>query len=324
MQNFKDYYKILGISKQATADDIKKAYRRLARKYHPDINPSPESEDLFKDVNEAYEVLSDTAKRRQYDQFGQYYQQTGFRPGGGSPFSSPFSSEDFGFSGFNSNNVDLSQFDDFQDFIDQLLGRVGGSSSQSTKAPRSSGFTQEREANYDAEASIQLSMSEAYEGGKRRLRVEGGRILEVNIPAGVTPGKRIRLRGQGHSHPSGSTGDLYLKIEFKEHPFYRLEGSDLYCDLPVTPSEAILGTQVEVPTLSGSVKLRVPPGVITGQKLRLSQRGFPKGGGTFGDLFLQIKLVLPEKISPRERELYEELQQIQSDDPRIHWKAKVS
>jgi curved DNA-binding protein len=321
MQNFKDYYKILGVSKQATADDIKKAYRRLARKYHPDINPSPEAEELFKDVNEAYEVLSDSAKRRQYDQFGQYYQQTGFRASGGSPFTSPFSSEDFGFGGFNSN-VDLSQFDDFQDFIDQLLGRVGGSGS--AKASRSSGFTQDREANYDAEASIQLSMSEAYEGGKRRLRVEGGRILEVNIPPGVTPGKRIRLRGQGHSHPSGKAGDLYLKIEFKEHPFYRLDGSDLYCDLPVTPSEAILGTQVEVPTLSGSVKLRVPPGVIPGQKLRLSQRGFPKGGGEFGDLLLQIKLVLPEKISPRERELYEELQRIQSYDPRIHWKTKVS
>ncbi len=322
MQNFKDFYTILGIQKQATSDEVKQAYRKLARKFHPDVNPNnPEAEDKFKDVNEAYEVLSDPAKRKQYDQFGQYYQQGGFRPGsnpyaGGNPFSggSPFS-QDPGFSGFG-NTVDFTQFDDFQEFIDQLLGRVGTPGS----APNSGGGRATGSSNYDAEATINLTIPEAYEGGKKRLRVEG-RVLEVNIPPGITPGKKVRLRGQGHANPSGGTGDLYLKVEFKEHPFYRLEGSDLYCDLPVSPSEAVLGAQIPVPTLDGEVRLRIPAGIQTGRKLRLPEKGFPKGKGQRGDQYVVIQLSVPNPVSDPERELYEKLQAIQSYDPRAALKV---
>ncbi|ABD03706.1 DnaJ C-terminal domain-containing protein [Synechococcus sp. JA-2-3B'a(2-13)] len=314
MQNFKDYYKILGVSKTATADEVKQAYRRLARKYHPDVNPNDKAaEEKFKDINEAYEVLSDPSKRRQYDQFGQYYQQGGFRSSRDAYTysSSPFS-QDFGGSGFGGSGVDFSQFDDFQDFIDQLLGRV-----RSQTADRSSGFSGSTgNTSYDAEATIQISIPEAFEGGKRRLRVGGDRVLEVNIPPGITPGKRIRLRGQGHPNPNGGAGDLYLKIELKDHPFYRLEGFDVYCDLPISPSEAVLGAQVEVPTLDGVVKLRIPPGMQPGRKLRLAERGFPKGNGERGDFYVVVQIHLPTQISEEERELYEKLQRVQSYDPR--------
>ncbi|MEN9225840.1 MAG: DnaJ C-terminal domain-containing protein [Thermostichus sp. HHBFW_bins_43] len=317
MQNFKDYYKILGVSKTASADEVKQAFRRLARKYHPDVNPNDKTaEEKFKDINEAYEVLSDPNKRKQYDQFSQYYQQGGFRSSRdtytGGPFGgSPFGSEDFGVGGFGSG-VDFSQFDDFQDFIDQLLGRV-----QSQSAGRSSGFSgSASNTSYDAEATIQITIPEAYEGGKRRLRVGGDRTLEVNLPAGITPGKRIRLRGQGHPNPNGGAGDLYLKIELKDHPFYRLEGSDVYCDLPISPSEAVLGAQVEVPTLDGVVKLRIPAGIQPGRKLRLADKGFPKGKGERGDFYVVVQIHLPSQVSEQERELYEKLQQVQSYDPR--------
>ncbi len=315
MQNFKDYYKILGVSKTATADEVKQAYRRLARKYHPDVNPGDKTaEEKFKDINEAYEVLSDPSKRRQYDQFGQYYQQGGFRSSrdvyGGGPFGrSPFGADDFSVGGFGSN-VDFSQFDDFQDFIDQLLGRVRSPGSGSGSSNPGSN------TSYDAEATIQITIPEAYEGGKRRLRVGGDRILEVNLPPGITPGKRIRLRGQGHPNPNGGAGDLYLKVELKEHPFYRLEGFDVYCDLPISPSEAVLGAQVEVPTLDGVVKLRIPPGTPSGRKLRLAEKGFPKGNGERGDFYVVTQIYLPSRVTEQERELYEKLQKAQSYDPR--------
>ncbi len=326
MQNFKDYYSILGVNKQGSTEEIKRAYRRLARKYHPDLNPdNKEAEEKFKDVNEAYEVLSDPGKRRQYDQFGQYYQQGGFRSAAGSysgasPFSG-FSPEDWSSAGFG-QGVDFSQFDDFQDFIDQLLGRVGRQQRTTTgyRPPGASGFsgfsTDSTSTNYDAEATIYLSLQEAYDGGKRKLRVEGGRVLEVNIPSGITAGKKIRLRGQGHPRPDGGHGDLYLKIELKEHPFFRLEGSDLFCDLPVTPSEAILGAQVEVPTLDGMVRLNLPAATQSGRKLRLNGKGFPRREGGRGDQYVIIQVNVPDKVSPQERDLYEQLQKIQSYDPR--------
>ncbi|MFS8867248.1 DnaJ C-terminal domain-containing protein [Synechococcus sp. H65.1] len=309
MQNFKDYYKILGVSKTATAEEIKQAYRRLARKYHPDVNPNDKTaEEKFKDINEAYEVLSDPSKRRQYDQFSQYHQQGGFRYRR-ETYSSPFGESSFGndFGGAG-GGVDFDQFEDFQDFIDQLLGRVRSSGKDRSSASAN--------ANYDAEATLQLTIAEAFEGGKRRLRVGGDRVLEVNIPPGITPGKRIRLRGQGHPKPNGGAGDLYLKIELKEHPFYRLEGFDVYCNLPLSPSEAVLGAQVEVPTLDGVVKLRIPPGMQPGRKLRLAERGFPKGNGERGDFYAVVQIYLPTRVSEEERELYEKLQRIQSYDPR--------
>ncbi|GAB4218337.1 MAG: J domain-containing protein [Synechococcales cyanobacterium] len=308
MQNFKDYYKILGVNKSADLTEIKQAFRKLARQYHPDVNPGNNAaEEKFKDINEAYEVLSDQTKRQQYDQFGQYYQQSGFRPPAGSPFDPA---------------VDFTPFQDFQEFIDQLLGRAGapgtpgGSGFRGTPYGNPNYSNPGPTANYDAEATIQLSIHEAYEGGKRKLRIEGGKVLDIAIPPGITPGKKIRLRGQGQVKPSGDAGDLYLKVQFKDHPIFKLEGADVLCTVPVSPSEAVLGGEIAVPTLEGKVTVRVPAGVRPGQKLRLSGKGFPKAGGERGDQLVVLQLMVPEKVTAKERELYEELQRIQSYDPR--------
>jgi curved DNA-binding protein len=316
MQNFRNYYEILGVPKTATADEIKRSYRRLARKYHPDLNPNDKAaEERFKDIGEAYEVLADTTKRQQYDRFGQYWKQGGFQGGGGSAgrpreqYTPDFEKGNY------SGDVDFSQYNDFQEFVDQLLGKfrtsdraqdTGGSSYRSsTQAPPRP--TPRR----DSEALLELPLERAYVGGRERIRLEDGRSLEVNMPAGVLSGQRIRLKGQGTSG-----GDLYLKITLKPHPFFSLEGSDIRCQLPISPSESVLGVQVEVPTLSGLVKLTIPPGVKSGQQLRLSGKGFPKDARTFGDQYVEIQIVVPKTPSNRERELYEQLLKVQSFDPR--------
>lgn len=315
MQNFRNYYEILGVPKTATADEIKRSYRRLARKYHPDLNPNDKAaEERFKDIGEAYEVLADTTKRQQYDRFGQYWKQGGFQGGGGAGRPREQYTPDFE-KGNYSGDVDFSQYNDFQEFVDQLLGKfrasdrtqdTGGSSYRSnTQAPP------RPSPRRDSEALLELPLERAYVGGRERIRLEDGRSLEVNMPAGVLSGQRIRLKGQGTSG-----GDLYLKITLKPHPFFSLEGSDIRCQLPITPSESVLGVQVEVPTLSGLVKLTIPPGVKSGQQLRLSGKGFPKDARTFGDQYVEIQIVVPKTPSNRERELYEQLLKVQSFDPR--------
>jgi curved DNA-binding protein len=317
MQNFRNYYEILGVPKTSTADEIKRSYRRLARKYHPDLNPGDKAaEERFKDIGEAYEVLSDVTKRQQYDRFGQYWKQGGFQgQGGRAPASREQYKPDFeqGYTG----DVDFSQYNDFQEFVDQLLGKFrtneraqdtsGGSSSYraNTQAPP------RPSPRRDSEAVLELPLERAYVGGRERIRLEDGRSLEVNMPAGVLSGQRIRLKGQG-----ASGGDLYLKITLKPHTFFTLEGSDIRCQLPISPSESVLGIQVEVPTLSGLVKLTIPPAVKSGQQLRLSGKGFPKDARTFGDQYVEVQIVVPKNPSKQERELYEKLLAIQSFDPR--------
>lgn len=319
MQNFRNYYEILGVPKTATADEIKRSYRRLARKYHPDLNPNDKAaEERFKDIGEAYEVLSDTTKRQQYDRFGQYWKQGGFQgQGGRAPAPREQYTPDFDRSGYT-GDVDFSQYNDFQEFVDQLLGKFrtneraqdtsgGGSSSYRTSTQAPPRPTPRR----DSEALLELPLERAYVGGRERIRLEDGRSLEVNMPAGVLSGQRIRLKGQG-----ASGGDLYLKITLKPHTFFTLEGSDIRCQLPISPSESVLGIQVEVPTLSGLVKLTIPPAVKSGQQLRLSGKGFPKDTRTFGDQYVEVQIVVPKNPSKRERELYEQLLEIQSFDPR--------
>ena len=267
MQNFRNYYEILGIPKTSTADEIKRSYRRLARKYHPDLNPGDKAaEERFKDIGEAYEVLSDTTKRQQYDRFGQYWKQGGFQGQGGRP---PSAREQYtpDFERGSTGDVDFSQYNDFQEFVDQLLGKfrtneraqdTGGASSYRTTTQAPPRPAPRR----DSEALLELPLERAYVGGRERIRLEDGRSLEVNMPAGVLSGQRIRLKGQG-----ASGGDLYLKIIIKPHTFFTLEGSDIRCQLPISPSESVLGVQVEVPTLSGLVKLTIPPAVKSGQQL---------------------------------------------------------
>ncbi|MDX2230961.1 MAG: J domain-containing protein [Leptolyngbyaceae cyanobacterium bins.349] len=312
MQNFRNYYDILGVGKDAPPEEVKKAFRKLARQYHPDLNPGDkQAEDRFKDINEAYEVLSDPDKRIQYDQFGQFWKRPGFQSGGRSPGrgwgrGNDRSSDDFNFS----------EFSDFNSFVDQLLNRREERTATSTvQEPFRPGtskttYTVPRAKPRDAEARLTVPLDRAYSGGRERIRLEDGRSLEVNMPSGMVSGQRVRLKGQGVSG-----GDLYLKIDVAPHPFFKLEGSDIFCQLPITPSEAVLGESVEVPTLDGLVKMNIPAGVRSGQRLRLANKGYPVNGDR-GDQIVEIQIVMPKELSEQERELYEKLRQLETFNPR--------
>lgn len=316
MQNFRNYYDILGVPKETTAEDLKKAFRRLARQFHPDLNPNDKTaEDRFKDINEAYEVLSDPTNRSKYDQYGRYWKQRGFQEAARSPSSR-------GWNGRGSDRaapegMNFDEFSDFNSFVDQLLNRRDAPNPSGT--PRESyrpgtsktSYTVPRTARRDAEARLTVPLEKAYTGGRERIRLEDGRSLEVNMPAGMVTGQRVRLKGQGVSG-----GDLYLKIDLSPHAFFQLDGSDIVCELPLTPSEAVLGNPVEVPTLDGLVKMSIPPGVRSGQRLRLANKGYPKANGTRGDQIVEIQIVIPKEISEAERELYEKLRQLETANPR--------
>lgn len=313
MQNFRNYYDILGVGKDTAPEDVKKAFRKLARQYHPDLNPGDkQAEDRFKDINEAYEVLSDPDKRVQYDQFGLFWKRPGFQAGrspgrGWNGRGSDRPTDDFNFSEFN----------DFNSFVDQLLNRREERTPSTTQEPFRPGtsktaYTVPRTKPRDAEARLTVPLDRAYTGGRERIRLEDGRSLEVNMPSGMISGQRVRLKGQGVSG-----GDLYLKIDVAPHPFFKLEGSDVFCQLPVTPSEAVLGESVEVPTLDGLVKMSIPSGVRSGQRLRLANKGYPINGDR-GDQIVEIQIVMPKDLSEAERELYEKLRQLETFNPRAN------
>jgi curved DNA-binding protein len=327
--DFKDYYSILGVSKTASADEIKKAYRKLARQYHPDMNPGDrQSEARFKEVNEAYEVLSDPEKRQKYDQFGQYWNRVGT---GQSPYG--------GGAGMDFENFEFGQYGSFEDFINELLGRftnTGASGGRGGRSPYSNyrtspggatGFDgfgdfsnfagQTGGASLDVEASITLTFSEAFHGVQKRLGV-GDEVIEVRIPPGAKPSSRIRVRGKGQYSPhyTSQRGDLYLKVELQPHPFFQFEGDNLVCEVPITPDEAVLGAQIEVPTPDGAVTVNVPAGIRSGQSLRLRGKGWvlPKGGRS--DQLVKISIVAPKDLSPVEREYYEKIRDSRTSNPR--------
>ncbi|MBN3948044.1 MAG: J domain-containing protein [Nostoc sp. NMS7] len=323
LPNFRDYYEILGVSKDASSEEIKKVYRRLARQYHPDLNPgNKESEEKFKDIGEAYEVLSDMAKRSQYDQFSRYWKQKGFAGNKQTPKAKTWQSNA---SDRNVNQeVDPSQFSDFESFINQVIGvknkngannSTNGNTSDPFRSPRTKVAytvnTPPRTTRRDIEARLTLPLEKAYQGGNERIRLEDGRSLEVSMPPGMVTGQTIRLRNQGVGG-----GDLYLKITVEPHPLFKLEGLNILCQVPVTPSEAVLGGQVEAPTLDGPVKMTTPPGVRSGQKFRLGNKGYPSDDGKRGDQLVEIQIVTPKNISQEERELYEKLRQIETFKPR--------
>lgn len=324
--DFKDYYSILGVSKTASVDEIKQAFRKLARKYHPDVNPNnKEAEARFKEVSEAYEVLSDREKRQKYDQFGQYWQQAGQGSSGGSV--------NVGF-----DNFEFGQYNSFDEFINELLGRFGSSNPGSSGAGRQSytyrtptsgstgvggdnfgDFNRVQEpTNQDREAAIALNLSEAFQGVQKRFSL-GSETIEVRIPPGAKPGSRIRVRGKGTVNPyNQSRGDLYLKVEILPHSFFQFEGDNLVCEVPITPDEAVLGASIEVPTPDGIVKMNIPAGIRSGQSLRLRGKGWsqPKGGRS--DQLVRIAIVPPKELSPVEQEYYEKIRANRSFNPRSH------
>jgi curved DNA-binding protein len=321
MEEIRNYYELLGVNRDATPDDIKQSFRRLARKYHPDLNPGDKAaEEKFKDISEAYEVLSDQSKRSQYDKFTGFWRKKKSKSSTTSP-KDRSADEDFG--------------DDFNAFIDRLLGRKKEDHPHERSRPRAerteertrqrttSGETAGNGRTYvetpppprpkNLEAELTLPLDKAYLGGRERITIqEDGRSLEVDMPPGMIPGQKIRLRGQGIAG-----GDLYLKINVAPHQFFRLEGFDVYCQLPVTPAEAVLGGFVEVPTLDGLVKISLPQSIVSGQKLRLAGKGFPAEDGRRGDQLLEIQIVVPKNPPPVERELYQKLREIESFNPRL-------
>lgn len=274
-----DYYETLGVSRDASADELQQAYRKLARRYHPDVNRDPAAEERFKDINEAYQVLRDPAQRQRYDRSDR-------RPAPES-FGYDF---DFGDSGIDFDGL-------FGDFFGArgAPGPIRGA---------------------DQEAEIEVGLEEAYRGGRRRLNFDG-REIQVNVPKGVTAGQRIRLSGQG-GRGSGAAppGDLYLVVRLAPHPGYRVRDRDVFVDLPIAPWEAALGATVAVRTPNGEVQLRVPQGSSSGRRLRLRGQGIPRPQGTGGDLYAEIQIRVPRAPNPRERELWEELAKASPFDPR--------
>jgi curved DNA-binding protein len=315
--DFKDYYAILGVSRTATPEEIKRAYRKLARKYHPDLNPdNHDAETKFKNLNEANEVLSDPEKRQKYDQFGQYWNQAD-QNSTASPRESRAATEDFDRYG------DFDQYADFDSFINDLLGGLGNrgrsrrrtSSTQTEPGGAWEEFRTQAPVS-DTEAAIALTFPEAFHGVQKRLQLDG-ETINVRIPAGAKSGSRIRIKGKGRLSPfSQQRGDLYLTIELLPHPFFRFEGDDLVCDLPIRPDEAVLGANISVPTPDGSVTVRVPKGARSGQSLRLRGKGWVMPNGKRGNLFAKLQIVTPKDLNPIEQEYYEKIQATTSFKPR--------
>ncbi|HOJ60594.1 MAG TPA: DnaJ C-terminal domain-containing protein [bacterium] len=332
---YKDYYEILGVKRDASEEEIKKAYRKLARKYHPDMNKDPEAENRFKEINEAHEVLSDPEKRKRYDMLGSGWQT-------GQDFTPPPGWENMTFrfgqregpGGFEFHSFGGSR--GFSDFFEALFGSGGFENlfeSRTRPRTRSRTFTfdeaQPASAGQDAEAELEISLEDAYHGTQKSFELhvqeedeQGRRIskrkhLDVKIPPGTREGTRIRLRGQGGKGAyGGPDGDLYIKIRLAKHPVFRVEDFDLEADLPITPWEAALGASVQAPTLDGRVTVNIPAGSSSGKRLRLRGKGLPMKGGKRGDQYLRLQIVVPNMLTPEEKELYQKLAHVSKFDPR--------
>ncbi len=296
---YKDYYKTLGVSRTASGDEIKKAYRRLARKFHPDVSKEKNAEARFKDVGEAYEVLRDPEKRQVYDQLGTYQPGQEFRPP--PDWARQFGNRE-GFAGFES--VDLG------DLFENLfgMGGMGGMGRQ----PRG-GFSA---AGPVYQSEIQVSLEEAARGVEKSLRFPGqdGREVKVRIPRGITDGQTLRVPGKGGD--GAPPGDIQLTVRLKPHRRFRVDGHNLLLDVPIAPWEAALGAQVEIPTLGGKLRLTVKPGAKSGKKLRLQGKGLPRRQGGAGDLIAILQIVVPDELSKQERELFERLREVSGFRPR--------
>jgi curved DNA-binding protein len=303
---YQDYYEALGVSRDASQDEIRQAYRRLARRYHPDVNKEPGAEDRFKQISEAYEVLRDPEKRERYDRLGSNW-RAGQDVSGAGGFGEGFGAGN----GFDDVRVEFGGGGDFSDFFEGFFGR----------RPRAGGRTRFESFSMrggDSEAVLDLGLEEAARGGKRWLSLGDGRSVEVDIPRGVLDGERIRVPMQGGAGVGGGqAGDLYLRIRLRPHPRFRVDGRDLHVDLPVSPWEAALGAEVPVPTLDGTARVKVPPGSSSGRRLRLRGQGMPGSRGQpAGDLYAEVVIRVPQKLTKKERELFERLASVSKFDPR--------
>jgi DnaJ-class molecular chaperone len=338
--DFKDYYKILGVDRTADAKAIKSAYRRLARKYHPDVAKTKDATERFKEVSEAYEVLADPEKRRRYDSLGPDWQRYAQAPPGG---QGPGFRVQYG--------GDAGNLDDFSEFFRTIFGDLGG---QARRGPRREGSRLEdlfgggdQRGGTDVQAGVEISLDEAFHGARKTFAMDldepcgacqgaghvkgqvcaacggGGwqrarRQVDVKIPAGVKSGQRVRVSGEG-AGSGRARGDLYLNVTVAPHPFFERRGDDVHLTLPITAAEAALGTALEVPTLRGRVSMKVPPVTSSGRTFRLPGYGMPRPkGGTAGDQLVAVKIVMPSDMTPAERELYEKLKTLRSDNPRAY------
>ena len=314
---YQDYYDALGVTRSASQEEIQKAYRKLARKYHPDVNKGKDAEERFKVLGEAYEVLKDPEKRKKYDALGNNWQAgQDFSPPPGWEYQT-FRSGDRGFS-FDSFG-DVFGETGFSDFFKSLFGETAGASGSRKRT----GLWRER--GVDQEVDVTISLEDAYHGGKKSLTLESQdtaghrttRNFEVTIPAGITQGKRLRLGGQGAKGSGGGpAGDLYLRIHIALHQNFRVNGSDLELDVPLSPWEAALGADIKVPTLDGTAAIKVPAGIQSGKKVRLRGKGLTAQNGQKGHLYAVIMIEVPRKLGSKERELFQELARTSSFDPR--------
>ncbi len=304
---YKDYYKTMGLDRKASPEEIKKAYRKLARKFHPDVSKEPGAEEKFKEVNEAYETLHDPEKRAAYDQLGSFQPGQDFRP-------PPGWERHFDTDPFANEGIDLADL--FAAFTGKGRGRGGKIPTPGQDYEVNAHITLE-EAYVGTELDLKLNVPETDAKGLTR---KVSRTLKVRIPKGVTDGQRLRLAGRGGKGlDGGHDGDLYLNISLHPHPFFRVSGHDLYLELPLTPWEAVLGATVQVPTLGGDVRLKVPPGTPSGQQLRIADRGLPKPQRGAGDLFAIVQVVVPTLVGERERGLYQALADGSTFNPRGHF-----
>lgn len=309
--DFKDYYKIMGLEKNASPEQIKQAYRKLARKYHPDVSKEANAEDKFKELGEAYEVLKDPAKRTQYDKYGQYWQQQsqGQQPGRqyrANPGQNP--------------HEEFTNAADFEDFLSSIFGQAGSRSHRQSHV---------YDHGQDIHAKLDIQLEDSFLGAEKMLQLQVPvvdnqgiiahqmRSIRVKIPQGITDKQQIRLKGQGGALANGQSGDLYIEIHILPHPLYRLDKKDVYLKLPISPWEAALGASIEVPTLAGPVQLKVPKLTQTGKQMRLKGRGIPAGNAP-GDQYVIFEIVIPTTENAAAEKLYEQLAQQYHFNPRAH------
>ena len=333
---YKDYYKVLGVEKNASQDDIKKAYRKLARKFHPDANPNnPAAEEKFKEIGEAYEVLKDPEKRSRYDQLGSNWKQFSRAGAGGqgwpggagqTTYTYDFSGGDFGFGDLGSG---------FSDFFEMFFGRgsderfssffsgSGGGGGSQTKQERRSFWRNSGAAQkgQDYQYNLTITLREAYFGTQRVINLQkGGKVRTVNIkvPKGIKDGGKIRVKGEGGPVPrGGESGDLYLLVNISSHNFFVRRDDDLYCEVPVTIKEAMFGAKIDVPTFGGRISVTLPPNTQTGKNLRVKGKGMPKlKSSEYGDLYIKIKVTLPSNLTAEQKRRLEEFAKIYNENPR--------